>query len=71
MNSKKTETEKKSFLSILKLIPALKGKYTDKPLFKDKADKANYILKTVGIPNLDAADKKVVTHKKRTPATAN
>lgn len=30
--------------------PTLKGKYDDQPLFKDKVDRANHILKTVGLP---------------------
>jgi hypothetical protein len=28
----------------------LDKKYADQPLFKDKVDRANYILKTVGLP---------------------
>jgi hypothetical protein len=31
---------------------SLNGKYDDQPLFKDKADRANHILKTVGLPEL-------------------
>ena len=30
--------------------PTLDGKYNDQPLFKDKVDQANHILKTVGLP---------------------
>ncbi len=33
-----------------KFDPTLKGKYDDQPLFKDKVDRANYILKKVGLP---------------------
>lgn len=33
--------------------PALNGKYNDQPLFKDKVDRANHILKTVGLPKFD------------------
>jgi hypothetical protein len=29
---------------------ALDKKYTDQPVFKEKVDKANHILKTVGLP---------------------
>jgi hypothetical protein len=31
---------------------ALNGKSDDQPLFKDKVDRANPILKTVGLPKL-------------------
>lgn len=30
--------------------PSLNGKYDDQPLFKDKVDRANHILKKIGIP---------------------
>lgn len=30
----------------------LAGKYADQPLFKDKVEKANHILKTVGLPKV-------------------
>ena len=30
----------------------LNGKYDDQPLFKEKAERANRILKTVGLPKL-------------------
>ncbi|WP_167856734.1 hypothetical protein [Hymenobacter aquaticus] len=30
--------------------PELAGKYDNQPLFQDKVNRANYILKTVGIP---------------------
>lgn len=33
--------------------PTLRGKYDDQPLFKDKVDRANHILKTVGLPKFD------------------
>jgi len=32
--------------------PALDNKYADQPLFKDKVEKANHILKTVGLPKI-------------------
>ena len=32
------------------LNTALDKKYTDQPIFKDKVDRANHILKTVGLP---------------------
>jgi len=30
--------------------PALDDKYDNEPFFQDKIDRANYILKTVGLP---------------------
>ena len=33
-----------------KIDPSFQGKYDDQPLFQDKVDRANHILKTVGIP---------------------
>lgn len=30
--------------------PDLKNDYSDQPYFKDKIDRANHILKTVGLP---------------------
>jgi hypothetical protein len=30
----------------------LDKKYADQPIFKDKVDRANHILKTVGLPKL-------------------
>jgi hypothetical protein len=33
-----------------KINPDLQGKYDDQPLFQDKVNRVNYILKTVGIP---------------------
>jgi hypothetical protein len=30
----------------------LDKKYSDQPLFKDKVDRANHILKTVGLPKI-------------------
>lgn len=33
-----------------KINPSLQGKYDDQPLFQDKVNRANHILKTVGIP---------------------
>ncbi len=32
------------------IVPELDGKYDDQPLFQDKVNRANYILKTVGMP---------------------
>ncbi len=33
-----------------KFDATLDNKYTEQPLFKDKVDRANHILKTVGLP---------------------
>ena len=33
-----------------KFDPSMKGKYEDQPVFQDKVDRANYILKKVGLP---------------------
>ncbi|MCW3111282.1 MAG: hypothetical protein JWQ09_5788 [Segetibacter sp.] len=47
MKTKKSAVSKpKGF----KVDPKLNGKYDDHPLFKDKVDRANHILKTVGLP---------------------
>ena len=35
--------------------PTLQRKYDYQPLFKDKVDRANHILKTVGLPKFDHA----------------
>lgn len=36
--------------------PELNGKYDDQPLFQDKVNRANHILKTYGIPKFRDAD---------------
>ncbi len=41
---------KKSKTKDLKINPALQGKYDNQPLFQDKVNRANHILKTAGIP---------------------
>jgi hypothetical protein len=33
--------------------PSLQGKYDDQPLFQDKVDRANFILKKFGIPKFN------------------
>ena len=33
-----------------KFDPMMKGKYEDQPVLQDKVDRANYILKKVGLP---------------------
>jgi hypothetical protein len=49
--NKKTDNKKK-LPKNFKVDPALTGKYADQPLFKDKIDRANHILKTVGLPKI-------------------
>lgn len=52
MKTKKAKAEKKELPKDFKLNPSLADKYADQPLFKDKVDRANYILKTVGLPKV-------------------
>jgi hypothetical protein len=33
-----------------KFDPAMKSKYEDQPVFQDKVNRTNYILKKVGLP---------------------
>lgn len=44
------KTAKKELPADVTIVPELEGKYDDQPLFQDKVNRANYILKTVGIP---------------------
>lgn len=44
---------KKKMPKGFKLSPQLGEKYADQPLFKDKVDRANHILKTIGLPKLN------------------
>ena len=46
----KTKTRKKRQQKDYKVNPSLQGKYDDQTLFQDKVNRANHILKTVGIP---------------------
>lgn len=50
MKTQKAKPAKKKMPRDFTINPALSGKYDDQPLFKDKVDRANHILKTVGIP---------------------
>jgi hypothetical protein len=54
MKEKTTKTKKPELPAGFTIDPSLKGKYDDQPLFKDKVDRANHILKTVGLPKLDS-----------------
>lgn len=52
MKAKKPAKVKSKLPKGFAIDPMLNGKYDDQPLFKDKVDRANYILKTVGLPKL-------------------
>ncbi len=49
---KTRKTINKKLPAGFKVNPELDNKYNDQPLFKEKVDKANHILKTVGLPKL-------------------
>ncbi len=51
--AQKKETTKKKGAKDYTINPSLQGKYDDQPLFQDKVNRANHILKTVGIPKFD------------------
>ena len=50
MKTKKSVAAKPKLPKGFKVDSKLNGKYDDQPLFKDKVDRANHILKTVGLP---------------------
>ena len=47
----KKEPARKKLLEGFSIKSGLDDKYADQPLFKDKVDRANHILKTVGLPD--------------------
>ena len=47
----KQKNTKKPLPKGFTLKPGLSEQYKDQPLFKDKVDRANHILKTVGVPD--------------------
>jgi hypothetical protein len=49
MKTKKTEIENKLPKGFT-LNVSLDKKYNDQPLFKEKIERANHILKTIGLP---------------------
>ena len=55
MKPKKEKTVKLKLPKGFTVDPSLQGKYDDQPLFKEKVDRANHILKTVGIPKFDTS----------------
>lgn len=46
----KSPIKKKKLPKSFKVNPALANKYADQPLFKNKVEQANHILKTIGLP---------------------
>jgi hypothetical protein len=50
MTPKKSQAVKAKLPKGFTIDPTLEGKYDDQPLFQDKVDRANQILKTVGLP---------------------
>lgn len=50
---KKNRTAKPKLPKGFTVDPTLNGKYAEQPLFKEKVDRANHILKTVGLPKFD------------------
>ncbi len=49
---KKNTADKKKLPKSFKVNKTLTDKYADQPLFKDKIERANHILKTVGLPKV-------------------
>jgi hypothetical protein len=45
-------SQKKKLPKSFKINKSLTDKYADQPLFKDKIERANHILKTVGLPKI-------------------
>ena len=52
MKTKET-SEKKKLPKNFRVKKALTDQYADQPLFKEKIERANHILKTIGLPNAD------------------
>ena len=48
----KIAADKKRLPKGFKVNTILAGKYADQPLFMDKIQRANHILKTVGLPKV-------------------
>ncbi len=54
MKIQKTNTRlKKKVNEDYTINPSLQGKYDDQPVFQDKMDRANFILKKFGIPKFE------------------
>lgn len=54
MKTSKEKTDKKTVRKDYTIKQSLQGKYDDQPLFQDKVDRANFILKKFGIPKFNA-----------------
>ena len=52
MKTKET-SEKKKLPKSFRVNKALTGQYADQPLFKEKIERANHILKTIGLPKFN------------------
>lgn len=50
MKTEKNTLEKPKLPKGFKVDPSLNVRYDDQPFFLDKLDRANYILKKVGLP---------------------
>ena len=48
----KKETSEKKLPKGFKFNATLETKYAEQPLFKEKIERANHILKTVGLPKI-------------------
>ena len=56
MKTQKTKNlNRKGVSKDFTIKPSLQGKYDDQPLFQDKVDRANFILKKFGIPKFNNA----------------
>lgn len=55
MKTKKDKPVKSKLPEGFTVDPSLNGKYDDQPLFKEKVDRANHILKTAGLPKFDTS----------------
>ena len=55
MKPKKEKTAKPKLPEGFTVDPSLQGKWDDQPLFKDKVERANHILKTVGLPKFNTS----------------
>lgn len=54
MKTQKAKTPiKKKIQKDYTIKPKLQGKYDDQPLFQDKVNRANFILKKFGVPKFD------------------
>ncbi len=69
MKIKKATIEKIKLPKNFKINPALTDKFDNQPLFKDKVDRANHILKTAGLPKFEVTNKKSTANNKSIAAS--